>query len=311
MEDTLNLQLFADGGAASGDGAGAQAAAVQGTESENASFAGYGTDGAEADASDGQLSGEDAMQEGARMPVTPKERAEAFEAIIKGEYKAEFDKRVQSIINERFKSAKTLEAQMEKLNPVLELIGKKYGVDAKNVDKLMDAIESDDSLYEEEAMERGLTIQQLKEFKRIEAENAEFKRSEEERARAEQSQKIYAEWVRQGDELKKLYPGFDLRAEAQNESFMRILRVPGMDVRTAFEVAHRDELIAPAMQYTAQQVSQAVTNNIRAKGARPMENGAQSRASIQTKPDVSKLTNAQMDEIYRRVVERGERNIRF
>ena len=85
MEDNLNLQLFADGGAASGDGAGAQAAAVQGTESEDASFAGYGTDGAEADASDGQLSGEDAMQEGARMPVTPKERAEAFEAIIKGE----------------------------------------------------------------------------------------------------------------------------------------------------------------------------------------------------------------------------------
>lgn len=315
MENALNLQLFADGdGAASGGESGAQAAAVQEsahniTQNRNGRTSAlanvqYGTVATKTDAQQ-DVNEEPLMPES--QPVDPVDKAKAFEEIIKGEYKAEFDKRVQSIINERFKSAKGTEEKLAKLEPILDLMGRKYGVASDDIETLSKAIQDDDSYYETEAMEKGLTIEQLKQFKQMERENAELKRVNEEREKIEQSQRIYAEWMRQSEQMKTLYPNFDLRAEINNPSFMKILKVPGMDVRTAFEVAHRDELIAPAMQHTAQQVSQAIVNNIRSKGARPAENGVQTRASAVVKNDVTKLTKEDRREIYRRVVERGEK----
>lgn len=51
------------------------------------------------------------------------------------------------------------------------MLAQKYGVDPGDLEKLSSAIEEDDSYYEDEATRRGLTVQQLKEMKRIEREN--------------------------------------------------------------------------------------------------------------------------------------------
>ena len=78
-------------------------------------------------------------------------------------------------------------------------------------------------------------------------------------------------------------------------------------MKTAFEVAHMDELMSGAMHYTAQKVAQQVTNNIRAKAARPAENGMSNKAAVHdVRADVTKLSKADRDEIARRI-QRGEK----
>jgi len=54
-------------------------------------------------------------------------RREAFESLIRGEYKAEFDERVQRIIDRRFRDLKRLEAQAERAKPLFQLLEKRYG----------------------------------------------------------------------------------------------------------------------------------------------------------------------------------------
>ena len=88
-----------------------------------------------------------------------------------------------------------------------------------------------------------------------------------------------------------------------------MLKVPGVDVRTAYELIHKDEIIAGAMQFTAKTVEQKIANKIMANGARPNENGMSSQSAAVVKSDVSQLSKADRQEIIRRVA-RGEK-IRF
>lgn len=243
---------------------------------------------------------------------TLEDRRAAFDARIKGEDKDLFDERVQKIINERFKNQKALEkdsADLKAASPILELLASKYGVKADDLAGLQQAIEADSSYYEDEALQKGLTVEQLKEIKRLERENAEFKRAAAERERKAAADRIYAQWMDQSEDAKRYYPGFDLQTELQAETrdrFLSLLR-SGVDVRTAYEVVHKDELIGGAMQYAARVTEQKTVENIRARGARPRENGGGSQASaVIVKKDPRQFTKKDRDEIARRVM-RGER----
>lgn len=290
----LNLRLFDGGAAAGGEGGGGDAGAGTPTGTQTAQ--------------------EIPAQEPSTSVTTKQkdERKAAFESLIKGEYKELYDERVQSTINARFKQMKGLEervAQLDELQPMLEMLASKYGVDAKNVDKLVSAIQEDDSYYQDEAMQKGLTVEQLKNIKKMERENAEFKRAAAERERQENAARVYANWQQQADACKQMYANFDLRSEIESpetgKRFTDLLK-SGVDVKTAFEVIHKDEIIGSAMQYTAQQVQQKVTNDIRARGLRPEENGGSNSAAVITKSDPSKWTKKDRDAIAKRVL-RGER----
>ena len=99
-----------------------------------------------------------------------------------------------------------------------------------------------------------------------------------------------------------------LNAEMKNPKFLDLLRA-NIDLRTAYEVLNNDKIIPAAMQFTAKQVEQKLTNKIVANGARPSENGMTSQSASLTKSDVSQLTPEDRREIARRVA-RGEK-IRF
>ena len=157
-------------------------------------------------------------------------------------------------------------------------------------------------------MEKGITVQQLKEIRRMEKENAELKRQMHEQEAHQSAAKLYSAWLGQAESTKAVYPSFDLDAEMQNPRFIDLLR-NNIDVRTAYEVLHKDEIIPAAMQFTAQKVEQQLTQKIIAGGARPIENGIASQSAAQVKSDVSQLTKADRAEINRRVA-RGEK-IRF
>ena len=280
----LDLQLFAEGG----DG---------GTGAEGAT-------GATATAAVSQTSGETTPAAGVIENPT-EDRNAKFEALIKGEYKDLYDAKMQDTVKKRVKTMQDTVDRHNALTPTLEMLAKKYGVDVNDIDALNKAIEDDDSYYEEEALEKGISVQQLKEIRKMEKENAELKRQMEEQNRKENANKLYAQWMEQADKTKAIYPNFDLRTEMQDSKFVDLLR-SNIDVRTAYEVIHKDDIIAGAMQFTAKTVEQKVTNKIIAGGARPAENGNSSQGASVTKSDVSQLTKAERDDIDRRVA-RGER----
>ena len=299
----LNLQLFAegagagDGGTAEGQGVTGAAALPQTKGEKNNPLAGvkYGIQEESAPAAEVQS-------------VAQPDRNAEFEKLIKGEYKDLYDARVQDTIQKRLKGQKDIVDKFNALNPTLELMASKYGVDAGDIEALNKAIQEDDSYYEQEALEKGMTVQQLKEIRRMERENADLKAQMEEAQRQENGKKLYAAWMQQADEAKKVYPSFDLRAEMNNPKFVDLLR-SNIDVRTAYEVLHKDEIIPAAMQFTAQTVESKLAKKIASNGARPSENGMASQSAAVVKSDVSQLSKADRAEIIRRV-QRGEK-IRF
>lgn len=248
--------------------------------------------------------------EGEAKQQTPKELAAEFEGLIKGRFKDQFGERVQGIIDQRFRETKGLEEQLGKAKPLFELMAQKYGVQADDLDAIAKAVEEDDSYYEQEAAERGMPVRELKEMKRMERENAAFRQAREAREQQEAAQAIYSDWMRQAEELKGLYPGFDFEAEMQNQDFLALIRSPGVNVRTAYEVVHHDEILGGAMQYTAQTIAQKISNDIQARGKRSPEGSAAGQPAVTFKTDVNKLTGRDIDEIIRRVA-KGERDISF
>ena len=299
----LDLQLFAEGGSA-GAGTGDGGTGAEGAKGVTATAAVSQNKGVKsnplADVKYGIQPTEKASPAAEVVENPTEDRNAKFEALIKGEYKDLYDARVQDTVQKRLKGSKETVEKYEALAPTLEVLAKKYGVDPADIVALNKAIEEDDSYYEQEALEKGLTVEQLKEVHKMEKENAELRKMMEERERKEQADKTYSRWMEQAKETKANFPSFDMKTEMQNPDFRELLN-SNVDVQTAYKVIHMDEIFSGAMQYTAKQVEQKLTNKIIAGGARPSENGNSSQGASVTKRDVSLLTDADIDEVIRRV----------
>ena len=305
----LNLQLFAegaggaagtagDGGTAEGQGVTGAAAVPQtkGAKSNPLADVKYGIQEDAAPAAEVQ------------KPTAPPDLNAEFEDLIKGKYKAQYDARMQDTIQKRLKGSKETVDKFNALTPTLETLAKKYGVDANDIAALNKAIEEDDSYFEQEALEMGMSVEQYKEFRKMKSENAELRKQMQEQESQQKANKLYAAWMNQAEEIKKVYPSFDFQTEMNNPQFINLLR-SNVDVRTAYEVLHKDEIIPAAMQFTAKTVESKIAKKIAANGSRPAENGMSSGSPAVVKSDVSQLSKADRQEIIRRV-QRGEK-IRF
>ena len=301
-----NLQLFADGAA----GAGADGGTAQG-QGVTAGAASQQTKGAKgnslADVKYGIQPEESAPAAEVQQTTEvaqPDLNAE-FEKLIKGQYKEQYDSRVQDTIQKRLKGTKETVDKYNALTPTLEILANKYGVDATDIEALNKAIQEDDTFFEEAALKRGMSVQDYKAIRKMERENADLKRQMQEKQTREKADQLYAQWLQQEKALKQVYPSFNMQAEMQNPKFVDLLR-SNIDVRTAYEVLHKDEIIPAAMQFTAKTVESKIAKKIAANGARPAENGMSSQASSLVKSDVSQLTKMDIAEVSRRVA-RGEK----
>ena len=310
LSESINLQLFAEGTGEGGTGA-------EGTNGVSASVPSLQTKGAknplanvkygiQDDAQDANVQGKSTDVNS--IPTQAVDRNAEFEKLIKGEYKDLYDAKVQDTIQKRLKSSKETVDKYNELAPTLDMLARKYGVDASDIKALNKAIEEDDTYYEEEALEKGVSVEQLKNIKKMERENAELKREIEERANQEQAERDVAIWMEQAKEASKMFPGLDLGEELKNPQFINLLKT-GVGVETAYFAIHHRELVPQAMKFTAKQVEQKLTNKIIAGGTRPSENGINSQSSAVVKSDVSQLSKEDRAEIIRRVA-RGEK-IRF
>lgn len=312
---SIDLQLFAEGGSsassAGAEGSGTGAEGVTTADGMPATSARAKKNplsdvryGIQENAEDAQVA--DAQNTAGQ--VSAEERAAKFEALIKGEYKDLYDAKMQDTIQKRLKGTKDTVDKYNALAPTLETLAKKYGVDPTDIDALNHAIDEDNTFFEDEALEKGISVEQLKEIRKIERENADLKKQMREQSVRENADRIYAGWLEQSDALKQIYPNFDLDAEIKNPRFVDLLK-NNVDVRTAYEVLHKDDIIRGAMQFTADTVQKKLANNIIAGGNRPSENGIGQTSPAVVKNDVSQLSRADREEIIRRVA-RGEK-IRF
>lgn len=312
---SIDLQLFAEGGssasAAGAEGIGTGAEGVTTADGMPATSARAKKNpladvryGIQENAEDAQVA--DAQNTAGQ--VSAEERAAKFEALIKGEYKDLYDARMQDTIQKRLKGTKDTVDKYNALAPTLETLAKKYGVDPTDIEALNHAIDEDNTFFEDEALEKGISVEQLKEIRKIERENADLKKQMREQSVRENADRIYAGWLEQSDALKQIYPNFDLDTEIKNPRFVDLLK-NNVDVRTAYEVLHKDSIISGAMRFAADTVQKKLANNIIAGGNRPAENGIGQTSPAVVKNDVSQLSRADREEIIRRVA-RGEK-IRF
>lgn len=264
--------------------------------------------GGEGGAASGEVSGTPA-DTGAEKTSEPaalddqKARREAFERLIGSDYKDLYTEKTQKLIDRRFKQTKLLEERERQMQPVWERLRQKYG--AQEPQALLAAMEKDDAAREREARDRGLRAEQAEQLRRMQRQTQAVEQAQVERQRQVQARTVYADWIKQADEMKQHYPSFDLRAECRNTEFLNLLR-GGATVKTAYEATHQRDILGGAMAYTAQKTRAAVLNNIRLRGMRPVENGLSAAAAAVAKTDVNKMTKAEREAIERRVL-RGER----
>lgn len=227
------------------------------------------------------------------------------ELVNSDEYKEFYTEDTQRIINQRFAQTKSLQEQLDAASPVLDLMLQRYGIEDGDMDALMEAINADNGYWEQAAEDAGMSVEQYKEFQRMERElqaaNEQLRRQQGQ----QQANRQMQQWYTEGEALKQLYPSFDIQRESQNPAFLSLLRA-GTPMKTAYEVVHMDEIKAGVARSTAQAAERQITSNIRARGQRPAETGTTAQATFTVKDDVSKLTKKDRAEIAKRAA-RGEK----
>lgn len=300
----VDLQLFAEGGGSADGGAGAGAEGATGVTAADPGQQNTGVQTAAADA------GAAAADPGQQQQNTDPEAA--FDALIKGEYKDQYNARVKDTVDKRLKGVHQQLQKFDAAMPIFDILAQRYGIDPTDYAALAEAAKADTSFFEKEAMERGVDVQELMRIRNVELDNASLRRQvetqrqqQEEQFRQQQVNEQVAKWNQQAQQAAQVYPGLKLEAEMKNPDFSRLLR-SGVDVKTAYEVIHKDEVIQGAMHYAAQRAAKHVTDNVIAGAARPAENGTAAQGAVSAKVDPSKFTEAQMRD-YRRRVANGER----
>lgn len=299
----LELQLFADGGAAStGDAApAADNAAEGGADPEATDSAAEGS---------GSENGEGEAGEEAKKP-SPAERRKAFGQMMSGEYKDLADEMMQNAVQI---AAQNLEASPE-MRGLLEAIAEKYGTDATDLTALTDAIRNgvvkDDAYFEKIAMEKGISVRTAREMDKLETQNKrltaqqqaaqQMQKAAAERARIAQ---IQARWDAEAEALKAKYPEFDREEVLANPEVEKMMRA-GCSMEAAYRAAYFDRLMARQTAATAQQTEQGVLNRVQQRASRPAENGTRPGGAVQTHIDVEHMSRKDREALERRVL-RGE-----
>lgn len=247
------------------------------------------------------------------QPVAQVNEVDEWDTLIKGKYKEQFGKAVSDAVNKRFKNQEDKQRQIDAIDPIIRAVAQRYDVKADAlgnipINVLSEKVLNDNSMYEQEAYERGMSVEDLKQLKSLERENAQLRRA----TQVTEEQREWDALVAQGEELKQTYPAFNLDNEMLNPQFGKLLATfqrSGFPdaVKIAYETVHRDEIMGGAMQYAVEKTQQKISNSIQSGMSRPQENGTnQTAAGAPTALDPSKLTKAQIEDIKRRAA-RGER----
>ena len=217
----------------------------------------------------------------------------------------ENQQRLQTMMADRGRKAteakNAAEATMQKLNPALELIASRYGIEAidgqYDIDAITRAITDDDSYYEQRAEDLGVDIQVAKQLeqanrerKMAEAREMALRKQQEKQERDYQLQQHFMGMQQQAKKIQEIYPDFDLQKELQDPQFLRWTSPEGgMSVEQAFYALHHDAILEQQADVIARKVKADTAASIRS-GVRPRENGSSAAAAVTSTPDLKHMT---------------------
>lgn len=208
----------------------------------------------------------------------------------------EYNKQMQLVIQSRLRSAKGAEETLGILTPALELLARQYGQDPAKIDytALANAINDDNSRYEDRALAMGVSVDTAKQIDQQERTTAREQRIQQQTLEQQKIQQHIARMEQQATEMKKVFPNFDLRQELKNPTFARLTSPNvGLSVEDAYHAIHRKEIMAAAGQVAAQKMAQKISNAIQAGSRRPTESGTSGQAPSVTTFDYRSMSPEQ------------------
>lgn len=202
--------------------------------------------------------------------------------------------KMETMMKERVKKYSEAAESFDKSKNFVGLMAKKYNMDPENIDyeKLTEAAFNDDSNFEEQALLEGKPVEEVKQR----ASND---------LRQQMAQAHVQKITRQAEELKSLYPDFDLAKELEDPEFKYLIHPRGgkLSVKRAYESIHSDEVQARQAQVVAETVKQQIANAIRSGSFRPTENGTGAKAASVATVNPRKMTQRERED-FKRMIER-------
>ena len=208
----------------------------------------------------------------------------------------EYNKQMQAVVQSRLRSAKGAEEALQKMTPAFEVLARKHGLDPNNIDyeALAKKIDDDEQYYEDKALEMGVSIEEAKKLDQKQRNEVRQQRQEAITLEQKKIQDHIMSLERQAEEMKKVFPKFDLRTELKNPVFARMTAPnSGLTLEDAYYAIHRKELQVATAQASAQATAKQISNAIQANGRRPQENGTSGQAPSVTHFDYSKASKEQ------------------
>ena len=194
----------------------------------------------------------------------------------------EFDRLIQEDYREQYEAkTKPLRESADRytaLAPALERLEKRFGLTPGDTAGLTEALAKEEKNREAEAQGREQAAQQ----------------------RQARAQTIRDQWEAQAEQAKRVYPGLDLKTELQSPRFQALL-CADVDVATAYQVVHLNEILPAAMAYTAKMVEGKLAGAFSTAAARPGENGAGGQGAAAQKLDAKKMGKAEFQALCRRI----------
>lgn len=208
----------------------------------------------------------------------------------------EYNKEMQKTMSARVKQSKQAEENMERLTPALARLASKYGVEADDVQGLIDAIEDDDEFYEDRAVELGTSVEIAKRLDRAEAMERRQQAEQERAEREAQLQEHFSKLQQQADIFKDEVPEFDLQSSLADSKFVYMTQ-PGspIDVNTAYKALHFDELVGKAVQEAVNKMSASLQQGQR----RPSEGARANTSAVSYNPNA--MTKEQRAALVQRI----------
>lgn len=242
---------------------------------------------------------------GTNKETKPEDAEAEFRALVGkgGKYAEAFTKQFQTAFNDRFKDAKGNEERLAKVQPLLDTLAAKYGMEDADPDKLFTAIDQDTTFWEDAAGKAGFDdADQYRQFAKLQRDNARMNEAMQQRDAAERMQQQVQTWAADAMELKNSGDyDFDPVTELKDPDVRKLLKA-GIPFRSAYETVHMDEIKTMIAKRASSSTEKRVVDNVRAKGTRPRENGSASGAGVSFNPaDPSTWTDAQFKEVLRRV----------
>lgn len=238
------------------------------------------------------------------MNAEPAEKTieQRWDEAKKGEFADLYGRDVQNAIRDRFKNQANTSEELNKLEPMLKVLRERAGVE--NNDELIKQVMDDDSIYEEEANARGMTIPAYREFLQTQEKLQQLQQAEAQRMESARFQQHFAKLKEQAEAMKQLYPDFNLDKELQNKDFLRLTSPNvGISVEDAYYAVHHRELAPQMMAYGMQRAKQQMGQTLQAQRNRPAEGAmkAQGQPAAEMKIDPRNMTRKEREEIKRQV----------